>query len=368
MKNKYYSLDAILKHSATYNVIFGERSNGKTYAVLEDGLRRFWEHREQLAIIRRWQDDFIGKRGQMMFANLVCNGEGKNMVSKITEGEWTDIYYWASKWYLARWNDESGKRETMDEPFCFGFALSAQEHDKSTSYPNVKTILFDEFITRGTYLSDEFVLFMNTLSTIIRHRADGIRIFMLANTVNKYACPYFSEMGLTHVRNMKQGDIDIYRYGDTRLTVAVEYAKPNGEGKASDYFFAFDNPKLQMITSGSWELDIYPHCPVKYKHADIRFEYFIKYDGELLHCEIIQTQDCLFTFIHRKTTELKDPEHDLIYDLEANPHRNFVRNFFKPSNKIAERVLLIYRNDKVFYADNETGEIMRNFLNACKVA
>lgn len=367
MKNKYYSLNAILSRSATYNIVFGERSNGKTYAVLEHGLRGFWERREQLAVVRRWQDDFIGKRGQMMFANLVCNGDGKNVVSKITGGEWTDIYYYASKWYLARWDEENEKRITMEEPFAFGFALSAQEHDKSTSYPNIKTVLFDEFITRGTYLSDEFILFMNTLSTIIRHKAD-VKIFMLANTVNKYACPYFNEMGLNHVRGMKQGDIDVYKYGDSRLTVAVEYAKPGGEGKASDYYFAFDNPKLQMITSGSWEIDIYPHCPLKYKHADIRFEYFIKFDGELLHCNIIQTQDCLFTFIHRKTTELKDIEHDLIYDLDANPHRNFVRNFFKPSNKIAERVLAIWKTDKVFYSDNETGEIMRNYLNACKVA
>ena len=367
MKNKYYSLNAILARQATYTIVIGERSNGKTYAVLEYGLRAFWEHREQFAILRRWQDDFIGRRGQSMFANLVCNGEGVNVVSKITGGIWTDIYYYASKWYLCRYNDETGARETMDEPFAFGFAISAQEHDKGSSYPNIKNVLFDEFMTRGTYLQDEFVLFQNTLSTIIRHKSD-VRVFMLSNTVSKYGCPYFKEMGLTKVQNMKPGDIDVYKYGDSRLTVAIEYARPNKEGKLSDFYFAFDNPKLQMITSGSWEMDIYPHCPMKYKHRDICFEYFIKYDGELLHAEIVQTEDCLFTFIHRKTTELKDTDRDLIYDLEANPLPNVVRNFFKPSNKIAVRVLNVYRTDKVFYSDNETGEIMRNFLNACKTA
>lgn len=34
-KLKYYSLDNILKKNCVYNVIFGERSNGKTYAVLK---------------------------------------------------------------------------------------------------------------------------------------------------------------------------------------------------------------------------------------------------------------------------------------------------------------------------------------------
>ena len=34
-KRKYYSLDVIKKKNATYNVIFGERSNGKTFALLK---------------------------------------------------------------------------------------------------------------------------------------------------------------------------------------------------------------------------------------------------------------------------------------------------------------------------------------------
>ena len=34
-KTKYYSLTEILKKKAIYNMIIGERSNGKTYSVLE---------------------------------------------------------------------------------------------------------------------------------------------------------------------------------------------------------------------------------------------------------------------------------------------------------------------------------------------
>ena len=33
-ESNFYSLDNILKKNSIYNVIFGERSNGKTYAVL----------------------------------------------------------------------------------------------------------------------------------------------------------------------------------------------------------------------------------------------------------------------------------------------------------------------------------------------
>ena len=34
MKKQYYSLKKILAENADYNIIIGERSNGKTYATL----------------------------------------------------------------------------------------------------------------------------------------------------------------------------------------------------------------------------------------------------------------------------------------------------------------------------------------------
>src|SRR5699024_5250425 len=124
------------------------------------------------------------------------------------------------------------------------------EHDKSTAYPKVKTIFFDEFLTRQYYLPDEFVTFMNVVSTIVRQRDDVI-IFMCGNTVNQY-CPYFTEMGLTHVKEMNKGVIEVYKYGESRLKVAVEYADSiSKSGKPSDVYFAFDNPNLQMITGGA---------------------------------------------------------------------------------------------------------------------
>lgn len=358
MKTKFYSLKNILSKNCVYNVIFGERSNGKTYAALKYGLEQFWENGKQTGIVRRWREDFTGKRGQTMYNALVTNDE----VRKITGGEYTDIYYYGSRWYLCRY-DEDGKRIQHEKPLAYGFALSSMEHDKSTSYPDITTIVFDEFLTRTMYIPDEFVLFMNTISTIIRHRTD-VKIFMLGNTVNKY-CPYFKEMGLTHIKEMSPGDIDIYRYGDSDLTVAVEYTKPNKQGKDSDLYFAFDNPKLSMITGGAWEIDIYPHCPVKYKPKEILFTYFICFNGEMMQCEIVQHEDLCFTFIHRKTSDLKDPDNDIIYSPEFDARPNWKRKITKPQTPIEKKILEHYSKDKVFYADNEVGEVIRNYLMWC---
>lgn len=356
---KFYSLKKILQQNATYNMIIGERSNGKTFAVHEHALKVFWETGGQLAVIRRWQDDFIGKRGSTMFDGIVNAG----VVKRITNGEWTGIYYFSSRWYLCRYEDD--KRITMEIPFAYGFAITSQEHDKSTSYPNVRTVLFDEFLTRSAYIPDEFILFCNVLSTIIRQR-DDVQIFMLGNTVNKY-CPYFKEMGLKHVQEMKQGDIDTYRYSDSKLLVAVEYCRSNGKyGKPSDFYFAFDNPKLSMITGGVWEIDVYPHCPCKYKPKDVRFTFFIDFDATLLQCEVVCVSDGYFLFIHEKTSKLKYPDKDLIFSLNTWSHsRNIRRNVMKPEDELGVKIAWFFKHNRVFYQDNEVGEVVANYLKCC---
>lgn len=359
MRKKFYSLKRILSKNAHYNLIIGERSNGKTCSCLKYGLEQYVKNGKQMAIVRRWDTDFIGKRGTVMFDALIDNNE----VSNLTGGMWTEVHYFASKWYLAT-RDPDGQRIVDDKPFAFGFAISQMEHDKSTAYPNVTTIVFDEFISRTQYLNDEFKLFANVLSTIIRHRND-VKIFMLGNTVNKY-CPYFNEMGLKHIKQQKQGTIDVYKFGDKGLTVAVEYCSPiDKDGKDSDVYFAFDNPKLQMITGGVWEIEIYPHCPCKYKPKDILFTYFIEFDEDLLQCEIIGTDNNFFTFIHRKSTELKNTDKDLIYSTDYDPRPNHRRNITRPTDEIDRKIADFFRKDKVFYQDNEVGEIVRNYLIWC---
>lgn len=358
---KYYTLKNILDRNATYNIIIGERSNGKTYSVLKYGVEQYAASKKQIAIVRRWQDDFTGKRGATMFDALINNGE----IARITKNEWTGVYYYSSRWFLCRYeNTEKERKRIVDEtPFAYGFALTSETHDKSTSYPNITTIVFDEFLTRNGYINDEFVLFLNTISTIVRDRAD-VKIFMLGNTVNKY-CPYFDEMGLKHVAEMKQGEIDVYKYGDSRLSVAIEYCKPNQHGKPSDFYFAFDNPKLKMITGGSWEIGIYPHCPVKYAPKHVIFTFFIVFNHDTLQCEVVSINELDFIFIHAKTTPLKDTENDLIYTTEFSPRPNYRRKLTRPTTDLERKLAAYFAADKVFYSTNTVGEIVRNYLMWC---
>lgn len=358
MATKYYSLTRILKEKANYNVIFGERSNGKTYSCEEYGLKKFCEEGKQMALIRRWSEDFKGKRGQQMFDALVANG----LVEKYTKGKWTSIYYYSSRWYLARWVEEDNKLIRDEIPFCFGFALNAGEHDKSTSYPNIYTILFDEFITRSMYLPDEFILFQNIISTIARDRpADDFTIFMCGNTVNQY-CPYFEEMGLSDIRKMQKDEIQVYQYGENHARVAVEYASMPTKTKKSDKLFAFNNPKLKMITEGKWEIPSYPRLPIKYSRDDICNIYFIIFMKDVLQCEIINVENQFFTYIHRKTTPLKNDEDDIVFSQEFTGYPNWRRRITKPSDEYGRLIYSFFLMEKVFYQDNDVGEIVRNYI------
>lgn len=360
MVKKYYSLKSILKTNATYNVIIGERSNGKTYATLKYGIEQYFKNGSQMAIIRRWQTDIRGNRASEIFKALLANDE----VFKISKGKYQGIYYYGGKFYLCNYNDQGKAIYSENDVIAYPFSLSDTEHNKSISYPNIRIIIFDEFLTRQVYLPDEFILFMNTISTIVRNRTD-VKIFMLGNTVNKFS-PYFDEMGLKNVREQKQGTIDVYKYGNSELKVSVEYCKSIGKSKENSFYFAFDNPKLEMIKTGAWELDIYPHCPLKYKPKDIIFTYFIKYGGEIFQAEIVNKDNNVFTFIHEKTTPIKNEDTDLIYSLEYNSQLNYNRNIMKPYNEVTTKIKNFFVLDKVYYQDNNVGNAINNYLKECR--
>lgn len=357
---KYYSLNKINKKNATYNVIFGERSNGKTYATLKQALENYFSDGSQFAYIRRWSVDVQPKRMNNLFNAIIEDG----YLEKLSGGKFTAIFYRTGRFYLCTYNDKGKPIYNEEDIIGYAFSLSENEHNKANSYPRVTTIIFDEFLTNKIYLPDEFILFMNTVSTIVRQRTN-VKIYMLGNTVNKF-CPYFKEMGLTNILSMKQGSIDLYTYGESKLKVAVEYADSKKKFKKNNFYFAFNNPKLKMITGGAWELNIYPHAPVKWLPKNIIFTYFIDFNDNIYQCEIINKDTNVFTYIHEKTTPIKNPDKDIIYTLDYNPKINYNVNILKPLTDYQNKITWFYTHDRVYYQDNNVGDAINNYLKICK--
>ena len=111
-KPKYYRLDKIDETGAHYRLIFGERSNGKTYAVKERILERYAKDRMQGALIRRWYDDFKGNRGQTMFDDMITTG----VVERLFHGEYNTIIYKSRQWFLA-YREKNEIKAVSETPF-----------------------------------------------------------------------------------------------------------------------------------------------------------------------------------------------------------------------------------------------------------
>ena len=138
---KYYDITKLMNTGAKYMICFGERSNGKTFQALLYGLKEYVKHGSRVAIIRRFREDFKGKRGGAYWDNLVYDGNGHNHIKELTNGKYDTVSYYSGRWYLAYFDEDQQKLITHPEPFAYAFALTEMEHEKGNSYPQVRTIL-----------------------------------------------------------------------------------------------------------------------------------------------------------------------------------------------------------------------------------
>lgn len=354
---KFYDIKHLLKDypNAHYYVVFGERSNGKTYSSLSYALERYVKNGEQFAYVRRFGEDIRKKNLSNLFAAHIENG----FIEAITNKIFNSVNYTNSKFYLENVGDSI---ERSDEPCGFAFDLNSMEHYKSISFPKITTVIFDEFMSRSGYLPNEWILFTNTLSTIVRQRSN-VKVILLGNTVNK-VCPYFQEMGLTHIKDQKPGSIDLYEYGDSGLQVVCEYTESSAKrgGKESDVYFAFDNPELKMITSGAWEIAIYPHLETRYLPKEVVTHFFIDYNDELLHGEIVSKDDGYFIFLHAKTTPIKEKDENIVYTSKPDHRWNYKMALTRHSDRLSVFIMQCLRENRIFYSTNEVGEVFRNYV------
>ena len=348
---------------AKYYMLMGQRSNCKTTCVEEESINTWFDSDEQVttAVIRRWEEDFKGPNGSAYFDGLIYNRYRGNILQTITKGKYNNVVFFKRAWYAVRLNEKGEEEARSNVPIALALAITKQQHYKSISFPRIKIICLDEMITR-TYLPNEFVEFMNLVSTLVRER-DDITIYMIGNTLSGY-CPYIAEMGLKNVRYMKQGEIEVYKFANSKLKVAVYMTdKIAKKGKASDIYFAFDNPALKMITGESvWELANYPHCPFKYLPKEIKYVYFIKFNNELLQCEVINHEKQWITYIHRKTTPIKEDDRGYVFQEEFDPRPNYHRRISHVTTKIGKFIASFFFRDKVFYQDNEIGDTVSQYL------
>ena len=356
----YYNIEPIDNTGAIYRMIIGQRSNGKTYKVCRHIVEDYINEGKRGAYIRRYEESITPKNLQSLFNPHL------QLIWELSEHKWNSIFYRAKEFHLCAIDSEGKIIAKDDTAFCITAAINTSENTKGEDRGEVHTIVFDEFMTRSGYLNNEFVRFMNLLSTLIRDRESAV-VYMLANTVNKY-CPYFAEMGLKNIDKLAQGEIAVYTYGSSDLTVAVELCDEVQATKhTASKYFAFDNPQLQMITRGAWEFQIYPRAPYKILPEDIVLKFYIQFAEQLLACEVVHStlkQYCndVFIFVHPQTKDISIDDNTIMYVSDFSSCRMHVR-FLKDQPTDGHKLIYsLIQRKAVCFSDNDTGEVFRNWL------
>lgn len=167
-KNIYWDITPSLSYNALFNFIVGARSAGKTFGAKQWAIKDFLKNKKEFIYLRRYKTEL--KTIKNFFNDIAFLFPECEFLVK------------PPNFYI------NGKLAGT------AIALTTSKIEKSTSFPNVNKIIFDEFIIENTgayrYLKDEITNFFETYSTIARLR-DDVRVYFLSNALS-ITNPYFT--------------------------------------------------------------------------------------------------------------------------------------------------------------------------------
>lgn len=181
----YYNFDKINSYNGVYNFVIGARGLGKTWGKVVGAIRIAIRKDEQFIYLRRTEKELRRAKATFFADKAIAFPDYDLRV----EG-WEAQYAHRST---------RGQKPRQWVTMGYFVALSTVQSMKSTAFPKVKTIIFDEFIIEKSgvhhYLQDEHVILNNLYSTVDRGR-DEVRVWFLANAVS-IMNPYFLNWDIT---------------------------------------------------------------------------------------------------------------------------------------------------------------------------
>lgn len=262
---KYYRCENILKHEANYNMLLGEKSNGKSYAVKEHALLDALEGRGKLIYMRRYEMDVKSSDVEAYFSDAP--------IYALSGGKYSFIRVYRGIIYASFYNEEKDKMVNGIELGRVVW-LTGYHHFASQAFVGYKNILFEEFITDSIYLEDEPTTLQKMVSTILRDRNGSC--WLIGNTISR-VCPYFLEWCLEGIPKQKPGTIDDYYFQNedgTTTKIAVEYCE--NVGTPSSMFFG---KAREHIAGGQWQTKAMPKLEKRFNEYAKLYEVLLKSHG-----------------------------------------------------------------------------------------
>ena len=350
IKPVYCDYDKVRKYDANINIIFGGRDNGKSYGAKKLALEDFMTTGGQFAYIRRWDKEIPASKARLWAADTP--------VDEITNGAFNLIDCGKGYFELSMYNFET-ERKSNRQVCGYYFALNDATHYASTQYPNIRTIILEEFIPiNGVYLANEMEVYHHVLSTIARGRPD-VKVYMIANSISRQS-PYWEEYGIAQL--IRDIDVGQFRTVERETTngkqkILVHYAKPNPAANASNLFAGH---RATMTVEGKWLADPHPRIDdldtwtpvytfyVEYMEARFVCRYMVRGSEFTIYVEP-------FTGKHKKTDRIVSDR------FSFNP---FESRGFEPVNDTEAAVFNLIPA-RCCYSDDLTGtefeEIFENF-------
>ena len=344
--NVYYNGYALLNRGSEWNACIGRRANGKSFWWLQEFIIEFFEYGREFAYVRR-QD----------------NETKKKVVDKYFDDE--NLKKWLKKSYgydgilcdreeLYLYNSMSNGKPEKALKCGNVFAVSVARSYKSLHYDKIYNILYEEFITDGRYLDDEWRSFNSIVSSILRLRKG--RVVLIGNTISR-SCPFFTEMGV-NIMKLEAGTITdcVHVQSDgNKITFSVEYTA-DIEQKNKMFF----GKQEKVINSGVWESEEYPHLFFKLADAEILYTFYYIEGDFCFKFYIVSYRDRLYLYVYpyeQSRLEYNDRD-DIFYS--GFSIRDNVYNVAR--KKRHEKIWPLFEKNKVMYSDNLCGTELNNCL------
>ncbi len=357
-KIKYYTLDRIKKENADINIIYGEKGNGKSYAVKHecalnnyldslanvDNLPDYFKDGKRFMLVRRLKEEITKEKILQYFNDA--------KIEELTHGEYNCIEVYTHKIYLAKRIDYNHKERGA--LIGYAIALSTEQSYSSLSFLDVSDIILEEVFSRDRYLFREPDKLMALYSTVDRKRKTT-KIWMVGNTISR-VCPYIYEWGLYDiVSKMKQGEIrtvTIPATDDDTVKIAIEYCESTGVSSHTI------GSSKDMINKGEWMTTEQPHLPKSLNEYSKQFRLIfwykkMKFIGELLKDK--KTSDIAW-FIYPYEGEIDD--NTIVVSDVIKPNKYYQRDIYNISignDRLRSVIANTFREQNIFYATDLTG-------------
>lgn len=383
-KQKFYNLKNLISQNCEYNILFGERSNGKSYAVKAYCLYvAYFEQspfgkndpffgeekiiKSQFAYLRRWDMELHASDIEAYFSDMVENEYGDKYIYELTGGEYSTISAWRKSIYFA--NVDADGKIIRGKKIGQAFAITQDTHYKSLQFPLIGRVIFEEFITNTGYIKNEPNILFSIVSTIFR-RSRG-QVFLIGNTISR-ACPYFSAWGLIGTLKQEIGTIEKYvvatdqrdeRGKIVKIKIAVEYCSNSGNN--SKMFFGKSS---KMITSGNWESEEQPKLPRPREEYILISSIYYDFSDLLFRAELLQERETGINIVYvSEIAEIPQGEIRLISDknfaefTSENKYflRGISRSYLTDIYKYDKIIMVLINTGFVVFSDDLTGTEFR---------